>query len=98
MNWPLLHCIAGGFPPELATAQMEGLYLSKANLSKAALPALANMTNLREAMLDGNRFTGTLPASLPGTVQKLSLAGNQLQGSLPAGVSCQQPATGRIQC
>jgi hypothetical protein len=48
---------AGGFPPELATPGLQGLYLSKANLT-GPLPALANMSSLREALLDGNRFAG----------------------------------------
>jgi hypothetical protein len=52
-----MHNATGGFPPELATPGLQGLYLSKANLS-GPLPGLANMTSLREAILDGNRFTG----------------------------------------
>lgn len=145
-----MHNATGGFPPELATPGLQGLYLSKANLS-GPLPGLANMTSLREAILDGNRFTGvsfrkrngihpvvwlpqtmpllslglslthvwmlasqlaafivnvlhhvllcccihagTLPGTLAPTLQRLSLAGNQVGENLPPQVSChQQPA------
>lgn len=76
--------LAGTFPPVNASALtfLSYLSLSQANIS-GPLPPLRNMTNLKEVILDGNRFTGQLPSTIPDSLEKLELAGNKLTGTIP---------------
>lgn len=81
-------CVAtGSVPLEIAgMSQLESLQLSKANLS-GPLPTLSSMPSLREAILDGNNFTGSVPNTIPSTLEQLVLSGNRLTGSVPAMVT-----------
>lgn len=60
------------------------LHLAQANLSGPLPPFLsASNTSLQAVYLDNNAFNGTLPATLPASLQRLWLSYNMLGGVLP---------------
>jgi hypothetical protein len=62
---------------------LKSVKLSNANLT-GPIPSMANQTSLWELDLQGNALTGSLPAVLPTTLQRVLLGRNELTGTLPA--------------
>lgn len=58
--------------------------LSYNALSGSVPPSIASLTTLVWLVLISNSLTGELPATMPASLQILSLASNRLSGSLPA--------------
>ncbi|CAH9112255.1 unnamed protein product [Cuscuta epithymum] len=64
-----------------------GIILSGANLTGELSQNLGNFTSLIELDLSNNHIGGSIPPSLPTTIQTFSLAGNHLIGSIPDTIS-----------
>ncbi|VFQ89529.1 unnamed protein product [Cuscuta campestris] len=77
-NWQGVKCVF---------SNITGILLSGANLGGELSQDLGNFTSLIEMDLSNNHIGGSIPSSLPSTVQTLSLSGNQLSGSITDTIS-----------
>jgi len=78
--------LTGEIPPGLFTDKLQGLYLSKNELSGPIPETVGGMTRVQQIWLDDNMLTGGIPVGigdLPNLVELL-LSENQLTGGLPA--------------
>ncbi|KAL6907987.1 hypothetical protein ACP4OV_002157 [Aristida adscensionis] len=78
-SWPGVAC--GSRHPSRVVA----LRLASSNLSGRISPLLANLSFLRELVLDDNELTGPIPPELGrlGRLQVLNMSNNLLEGSVP---------------
>lgn len=77
-NWQGVGCAASN----ITTITLNGI-----NLGGQLGNTLANFTSIITLELSNNNIGGTIPDSLPVTMQRFFLSGNQLSGSLPSTLS-----------
>eukprot|EP00268_Persea_americana_P024046 TRINITY_DN23530_c0_g2_i1.p1 TRINITY_DN23530_c0_g2~~TRINITY_DN23530_c0_g2_i1.p1 ORF type:complete len:951 (-),score=191.45 TRINITY_DN23530_c0_g2_i1:349-3201(-) len=83
--------LTGNIPASYAGSQLQTLWLNNQDGDKLSGPidVIASMTSMRSLWLHGNRFTGTIPASIVDctSLTDLRLDDNQLVGSIPANLT-----------
>jgi hypothetical protein len=78
--------LSGTIPPELFTARLRGLNLSRNRLNGTIPSAISNSPRLQAVLLLGNNLSGTIPGDAFGRLTDLELvnvASNALTGSIP---------------
>ncbi|XXG65116.1 hypothetical protein AAC387_Pa05g2901 [Persea americana] len=83
--------LTGNIPASYAGSQLQTLWLNNQDGDKLSGPidVIASMTSMRSLWLHGNRFTGTIPASIVDctSLTDLRLDDNQLVGPIPANLT-----------
>ncbi|KAL5197147.1 hypothetical protein ABZP36_000659 [Zizania latifolia] len=80
-------CNEGWQGVECVAANITSIILAGANLGGQLGNTLGNFTSLITLELSNNNIGGTIPDSLPVTLQRFFLSGNQLGGSIPSTLS-----------